>query len=341
MRSFFTSVLLFLSISAFSQQVKVLGRIVDAKTDKPVKDASIIVEQTTHTIVSNPLGYFELIEQLPVKITVSHVGYVTSSVELTVDNPKVKIKIEPVLHSLEDLSIKGQVFLTEFVYNQAAYDSLIHYRQQPANTTTYAMAEHQCAFPGDMAAFRNYVANQLLKKKDDLTEAFASTVLFTVMPEGTISVDSISGVKENVVQLIRQTFVASPKWVPAFQGNNKVAMRLMQSIKYDPTVEIFQKLDIGPEYTGGWAEFYDLVGKNLKFPSQARKAKVNGKVFVQFVINESGELEDIQILKGLGYGCDEEVIRVIKLSSGKWIPGKLNNKSAKARVSVPVQFKTG
>jgi len=104
--------------------------------------------------------------------------------------------------------------------------------------------------------------------------------------------------------------------------------------------EIFQVVENQPEPVGGMAAFYKHVQKNLKYPEQARRMGVEGRVFVQFVVDKDGNLTDVQILKGIGSGCDEEALRVVK-SAPKWNPGKQRGRPVRVRMSIPIVFKLG
>ena len=95
-----------------------------------------------------------------------------------------------------------------------------------------------------------------------------------------------------------------------------------------------------PEPQGGMQAFYEYVGKNLKYPSQARRMGIEGKVFVQFVVNTDGTLTDVQAIKGIGAGCDDEAVRVVK-TAPKWKPGKQRGKPVRVRMVLPITFKLG
>lgn len=89
---------------------------------------------------------------------------------------------------------------------------------------------------------------------------------------------------------------------------------------------------------GGQEEFLRYVSSKLKYPALARKMGIEGKVFVQFVVDREGNMTDIEVVKGLGAGCDEEVLRVLKNTTG-WTPGKQRGKPVKVRMMIPVAFK--
>ncbi|MEQ9168097.1 MAG: TonB family protein [Fulvivirga sp.] len=93
-----------------------------------------------------------------------------------------------------------------------------------------------------------------------------------------------------------------------------------------------------PEPDGGIAGFYKYVQKNLKYPSQARRMSIEGKVYVQFVIDEKGELVDIAVIKGIGAGCDEEVLRIME-KAPKWKPGKQRGVPVRVKQVLPIEFR--
>jgi protein TonB len=98
----------------------------------------------------------------------------------------------------------------------------------------------------------------------------------------------------------------------------------------------FRIVEKMPEPVGGWQTFFKTLQKNMKYPRKAERDGVSGKVFVEFTVNESGGLERISILKGIGSGCDEEAQRVIALT--KWNPGKQRGRPVKVRMVQPVNF---
>ena len=98
---------------------------------------------------------------------------------------------------------------------------------------------------------------------------------------------------------------------------------------------IYNQADKKPDFPGGIMEFYSFVGKNFKVP----EAKVNGKVFIQFVVEKDGSLTDIKVLRDLGHGTGEEAIRVLKLSP-KWIPGEQDGKKVRVLYSLPISIQS-
>lgn len=104
------------------------------------------------------------------------------------------------------------------------------------------------------------------------------------------------------------------------------------------TEKIFTWAEEMPEFPGGNGELLGFFAKNINYPEIAIRAGVEGKVILSFVVDKSGAINDAKVLKGIGAGCDEEALRVIK-SMPRWKPGKQNGNAILTRISVPVVFK--
>jgi len=101
---------------------------------------------------------------------------------------------------------------------------------------------------------------------------------------------------------------------------------------------IFDIVETDPSPIGGMKAFYQHVSKKMKYPNQARRMGIEGKVYVQFVIDKQGKLTDVRAVKGIGAGCDEEAVRVIK-NAPDWSPGKQRGRPVKVRMILPITFK--
>ena len=103
--------------------------------------------------------------------------------------------------------------------------------------------------------------------------------------------------------------------------------------------EIYSDVEEWPYFFGGKEQLYKFLGLNMKYPYRAASKKIEGKVFVQFIVNHDGTLSDIEVIRGIGEGCDEEAVRVIELTDKMWVPGKHEEKIVKTRMVVPISFK--
>jgi protein TonB len=102
--------------------------------------------------------------------------------------------------------------------------------------------------------------------------------------------------------------------------------------------EPFTVVEQMPKFPGGDAEMYKYLSKNVKYPRQASQNNIEGTVYVQFVISSEGGISEVRVLKGIGYGCDEEAIRVVsKMPS--WNPGKQAGRAVPVRFTLPIKFK--
>ena len=92
-----------------------------------------------------------------------------------------------------------------------------------------------------------------------------------------------------------------------------------------------------PEFIGGMAAWAKFVQRNLRYPINAVNQNIQGKVYLSFVVEKDGSISDVTVLKGIGGGCDEEAVRVIK-SSPRWKPGKQGNENVRVRYNMPIGF---
>jgi protein TonB len=98
------------------------------------------------------------------------------------------------------------------------------------------------------------------------------------------------------------------------------------------------RVDKAPQFRGGDAEMMSFFQKNIHYNDVARRAKASGKVVASFVINAKGEVEAIKILHSLGYGLDDEVIRVLSMMPA-WEPGYYQGKPVSTILNIPVAFR--
>jgi TonB family protein len=100
----------------------------------------------------------------------------------------------------------------------------------------------------------------------------------------------------------------------------------------------YTETEIQAEAFGGMQAFYKYVGDNMVYPTDARRMGIEGRVYVQFVVDKDGGLIDVKTVKGIGYSCDMEAERVIK-ESVKWKPGVQRGIVVKQRMILPIIFK--
>lgn len=103
----------------------------------------------------------------------------------------------------------------------------------------------------------------------------------------------------------------------------------------DTTFTIVDELPIP---IGGMRGFYMGIQKSLRYPAEARRKGVEGKVFIQFIVNSEGKVEEVEAVKGIGYGCDLAAEKAVR-ESEPWNPGEFEGKKVKVRMILPITFK--
>lgn len=101
--------------------------------------------------------------------------------------------------------------------------------------------------------------------------------------------------------------------------------------------EIYLGADEYPEFAGGAKAWSKYMERNLRYPSRAQEENIAGKVFVSFVVEKDGSITDVSVIRGIGFGCDEEAMKVIK-KSPLWKPGKNKGVPVRVRYNMAINF---
>jgi periplasmic protein TonB len=101
--------------------------------------------------------------------------------------------------------------------------------------------------------------------------------------------------------------------------------------------QVFITVEQNPEFAGGMNALLKFLQKNLRYPTPAVNANVMGKVYMQFVVGQDGNISKVDVLKGIGFGCDEEAQRVVKLMP-KWSPGRQSGRAVAVKFTLPISF---
>lgn len=144
------------------------------------------------------------------------------------------------------------------------------------------------------------------------------------------------GCDEAAVEAIRAS-----RFAPGMQQGVPVPVRMSLPIAFrltlppatPPAPEVYEVVDQMPEVIGG----IEALQRRIRYPDEARRAGTRGRVFVQFVVDEQGIPTDIQVVRGIGDGCDEAAVGAVALS--RFTPGRLNGRPVRVRMSLPVTFR--
>jgi periplasmic protein TonB len=119
-----------------------------------------------------------------------------------------------------------------------------------------------------------------------------------------------------------------------------VAPEITKKIDLDEPDEgkVFVAVEQQPQFPDGDKALYRFLSENIHYPQAAARVNVSGKVYVKFVVEKDGSIGNVEVTKGIGFGCDEEAVRVIKLMP-KWTPGKQNGKAVRVYYNMPVVYR--
>lgn len=101
----------------------------------------------------------------------------------------------------------------------------------------------------------------------------------------------------------------------------------------------FTRFQQAPQYPGGEQALFNYISTNLQYPPKARKKNIQGRVVLTFVLNKDGSVSDVQVVKGIGGGCDEEAVRLVS-EMPRWQPGLIDDdQPVKVKYTLPLRFR--
>ena len=151
-------------------------------------------------------------------------------------------------------------------------------------------------------------------------------------------------VEEEMVEITKQEQKPQPVEVPKQTTQIQVVEDDVEVDDVEINAEVDQNevieeyVEEMPEFPGGMNKLAEYLAKNIKYPQMARESGIQGRVFVNFVVEPDGSVSNVTVMRSLGGGCDEEAMRVVK-SMPKWKPGKQRGKAVRVSYILPVNFK--
>ena len=128
------------------------------------------------------------------------------------------------------------------------------------------------------------------------------------------------------------------------QGNSSDAdavdlsdLQEQKKVVEEEVVKPYVVVEQMPEFPGGDQNMRKFLSNNIRYPMMARESGIHGTVYVTFVVNASGQISDVKLLRGIGGGCDEEAVRVVQ-SMPPWIPGRQTGKPVPVQFNLPIVF---
>lgn len=245
------------------------------------------------------------------------------------------------------------VHLFEQLFDLATYEE----------DTVYQIVEQMPQYTGGEEAMMKYVAEnikypQAAKDKNIGGRVFVS---FVIEKDGSVNEVKVmrgigGGCDEEAVRVIK----GMPKWKPGMQKGKPVRVSYMMPLNFKlsddqpakpaqqtdankPNMKpdkngVYQIVEEMPKFPGGEGALMEYVSKNVVYPKEAQEKEISGRVYVSFVIEKDGSVNEVKVMKGIGGGCDDEAVRVIK-AMPKWKPGKQEGKPVRVSYMMPIAFK--
>ncbi len=106
---------------------------------------------------------------------------------------------------------------------------------------------------------------------------------------------------------------------------------------YNKETDVYRVVEKMPEYPGGISQLMKYLADNINYPAEAKEKGVQGRVFVNFIVEADGSVSNVNVLRGIGAGCDEEAVRVVS-SMPKWTPGEQDGQPVRVSFNIPVKY---
>lgn len=170
--------------------------------------------------------------------------------------------------------------------------------------------------------------------------------IFTMAPPPKMDIPKVAellDIVENNMDIVEENIVSTESFDEPIQGPvssafgpvSRAPVMKMEEIDED---DVFECVEHGPEFPGGEKALMIWLSKNLKYPAVAAEQGIQGRVYVQFIVNKDGSIVDAKVSKSSDPLLDKEALRVVS-SMPKWKPGKQNGKFVRVKYTLPVVFR--
>ena len=284
-------------------------------------------------------------------------------------NKNVKFTINEVekhgdtmMYSVDPFSFSADKFKLKII---AAEDAPVHILKN-YNDTVYQVVEQMPEFPGGVEALMKYISENVKYPQEAKDKNISGRVVlgFVIEKDGSVNEVKVlrgigGGCDDEAVRVIK----TMPKWKPGRQKGEPVRVfyQIPINFKLDDGQSqtslgkanfskvskddmkpdkngVYQIVEEMPQYPGGETAMMEYVAKNVVYPKEAQEKGISGRVFVGFIVEKDGSIGEVKLLRGIGGGCDEEAIRVIK-GMPKWKPGKQEGKPVRVSYQMPINFR--
>ena len=340
-----------------TEKITVRGHVYDKATKQPMPGASVVLLNGNAGTNADVNGTFMIQVERGQKLVVTFVGYEEEiiSTENWKSGGFVEVSLEAKKNELPSLVVVS-----------ANQDPMVSEPMPPTSQnqkdSVLVTVEQSPEFPGGTSALMQFLARNL---KYPATAARANVqgkvfVQFVVDKNGEIgSIRVIKGVGFGCDEETVRVVSIMPKWNPGQQNGRPVAVQYNLPIEFmlenkksannaslpnppPPPAsgkddEVLQVVQQQPTFPGGNSALMRFINSNIRYPAAARRANVQGMVFMTFVVGKDGQVQNASVLKGIGFGCDEEALRIMS-AMPKWNPGKHKGKLVAVKYNLPIKF---
>jgi TonB family protein len=221
---------------------------------------------------------------------------------------------------------------------------------QATAETTIALEDtiYPAVFPGGEAGRIKFYQENIKYPAEARNKNIQGVVQYKIFIEtdGKVTNPSIiSGIGGGCDEEVLRVAALMPNWKPAMKDGKPVRTSVILPISFklsngdddSEQDQIFTVVENSPQFTGGDEARVAYLQKAISYPEQARKDKIEGTVYVTFVIEKDGKISNAKVLRGIGGGCDEVALNAIQ-NMPTWIPGKQRGEPVRVQFNMPIKF---
>ncbi|MFC5270610.1 energy transducer TonB [Adhaeribacter terreus] len=211
----------------------------------------------------------------------------------------------------------------------------------------YSYADPMPEFPGGQTKMMEYIAQNIRYPGEALVNGLQGIVFVSFVVEKNGKITQVETIKSAAPSLDAEAVrvcESMPNWEPGKLNNQTVAVKFTLPIRFQfqtkdqtDSTAIIERVEEQPEFPGGQEAMFRFLATHIKYPKEAQKERIQGRSIISFVVNQDGSLSNYKIVKRLGYGADEEALRVLQ-AMPLWKPGKINGKPVRVKFTLPVLF---
>ena len=238
------------------------------------------------------------------------------------------------------------ISLSLFCLGSAQARQVVVFDAPDNDTTIYTIVDEMPQFPGGDSAMVAYITHNVHYPQTEKEKGIQGKVFvgFVVEKDGGISnVEVKRGIGAECDAEAIRAVKEMPRWEPGKQSGVLVRTAMVLPISFKivaPPIDttIYDTVEKMPSFPGGDIMMYDFLARNVLYPQRAREDGYSGTVYVRFVVEPDGSITNIEVAKGVGGGCSEEAVRVVKMMPN-WIPGEAFGKKVRVTYTLPINFR--